>query len=457
MNPNKKGKKISKRLLSLLGIEFKAVKGSETTLMTDEDVISGKGLVLPDSLLKRYNIQRMLGFGGYGSVFLSRDIIIGRLVALKVLNTALKSHEVIYEHFIQEARIAGQLDHENIVIIYNVEEHSNCACIVMEYLAEGNLALRIQEQGLFPEKDAVKIIKGILEGLSVAHRMKVIHRDIKPENILFDPKGRPKISDFGIAHLPKSEGGVAGPSEYNPVGTPSYMAPEQLKGSKKIDNRADLYSTGAILYEMLTGQRVYKIPKGISFEETINIVKAKDYAPVRELNPKVSEELEKIVNKMLVFERDDRFNSANEVLAELNQLSVLKEEVEEKGDYQDMLFTSSEALLEDVMRLLLVDGAMSPAERREVNKRAERLKVSPERARAMENKIRSEMSLPSLEILEEYQATVTVMAGDGHLSDKEKEYLKKASDRLGIQDVERQMIENDAIEQYKKGMSNEDS
>ncbi|MCH2207069.1 MAG: serine/threonine protein kinase [Lentisphaerales bacterium] len=457
MNPNKKGKKISKRLLSLLGIEFKAVKGSETTLMTDEDVISGKGLVLPDSLLKRYSIQRLLGFGGYGSVFLSRDIIIGRLVALKVLNTALKSHEVIYEHFIQEARIAGQLDHENIVIIYNVEEHSNCACIVMEYLAEGNLALRIQEQGLFPEKDAVKIIKGILDGLSVAHRMKVIHRDIKPENILFDPKGRPKISDFGIAHLPKSEGGVAGPGEYNPVGTPSYMAPEQLKGSKKIDNRADLYSTGAILYEMLTGQRVYKIPKGLSFEETINIVKGKDYTPIRELNPEVSKELEQIVTKMLAFERDDRFSSANEVLGELSQLSVLRDEEEEKGDYQDMLFTSSEALLEDVMRLLLVDGAMSPAERREVNKRAERLKVSPERARAMENKIRSEMSLTSLEILEEYQATVTVMAGDGHLSDKEKEYLKKASDRLGIQDVERQMIENDAIEQYKKGMNNEDS
>ena len=100
------------------------------------------------------------------------------------MNTDLKSHEVIYEHFIQEARIAGQLDHENIVIIYNVEEHPNCACIVMEYLAEGNLALRIQEQGTFSEKDAVTLIIGILEGLSVAHRMKVIHRDIKPENIL---------------------------------------------------------------------------------------------------------------------------------------------------------------------------------------------------------------------------------------------------------------------------------
>ena len=440
-----------------MGIEFDKVESSETTLMTDEEVSSGKDLVLPDSLLKRYNIQRLLGFGGYGSVFLARDIIIGRLVALKVLNTDLKSHEVIYEHFIQEARIAGQLDHENIVIIYNVEEHPNCACIVMEYLAEGNLAARIEEQGVFSEKEAVTLIIGILEGLSVAHRMKVIHRDIKPENILFDPKGRPKISDFGIAHLPKSEGGVTGPGEYNPVGTPSYMAPEQLKGSKKIDNRADLYSTGAILYEMLTNQRVYKIPKGLSFEDTVNIVKEENFVPVRELNPDVSPELEVIVNKMLAYERDNRHSSANEVMSDLNQLVVISKTEEKKGDYQDMLFTSSAALLEDVMRLLLVDGVMSPAERREVNKRAERLKVSPEKARLLENKIRKEMSLPSLEILEEYQATVTVMAGDGHLSDKEKEYLKQASDRLGIQDVERQMIENDAIEQFRKGMSNENN
>ncbi|MCM8536468.1 MAG: protein kinase [Lentisphaeraceae bacterium] len=457
MATNKKGKKISNRLLSLLGIEFEQAKGNETTLMSDAQITSGQGLVLPETLLKRYNIQRMLGFGGYGSVFLARDIIIGRLVALKVLNTDLKAHQVIYEHFIQEARIAGQLDHENIVIIYNVEEHPNCACIVMEYLAEGNLAMRIADKEEFSEKDAIGIIYGILEGLAAAHKMKVIHRDIKPENILFDPKGRPKISDFGIAHLPKDEGGVVGPGEYNPVGTPSYMAPEQLQGSEDIDNRADLYSTGAILYEMLTHCRLHKVPKGMSFNDILKLIKETKYTPVRELNPSVSEELEEILDKMLVFDRDARYSSPNEVMAHLDGLLEKLDQETKQDQYQGQLFTSSEALLEDVMRLLLVDGVMSPAERREVNKRAERLKVSPEKARAMENKIRSEMSLPTLEVLEEYQAAVTVMAGDGQLSDQEKEYLKKASDRLGIQDMERQMIENDAIEQFKKGKGNEDS
>jgi serine/threonine protein kinase len=456
MNPNKKGKKISNRLLSLLGISFKAVEGSETTLMTDDELLSGKNLILPETLLKRYNIQRMLGFGGYGSVFLVRDIIIGRLVALKVLNSDLTSRGVIYEHFIQEARIAGQLDHENIVIIYNVEEHPSCACIVMEYLAEGNLAMRIAEQGVFSELEAVNIICGILEGLSVAHRMKVIHRDIKPENILFDPKGRPKISDFGIAHLPKDEGGVVGPGEYNPVGTPSYMASEQLEGNKAIDGRADLYSTGAILYEMLTHNRVYKVPKGLSFTDIIKLIKKERYVPVREHNASVSGELETIVDRLLAFNRDDRYSSASEVLNDLRKLPIFQKEEVTDEQYQGQMFTSPKALLEDVMRLLLVDGIMSPAERRELNKRAERLKVSPEEARGMENMIRTEMSLPSLEILEEYQAAVTVMAGDGQLSDAEKKFLKQASDRLGIQDVERQMIENDTIEQYKKGMKYED-
>ena len=92
--------------------------------MTEEQIRSGSGLVLPESLLERYQIQRLLGYGGYGSVFLARDIIIGRLVALKILNKELSASKAIYDHFIQEARIAGQLDHENIVIIYNVEEHT---------------------------------------------------------------------------------------------------------------------------------------------------------------------------------------------------------------------------------------------------------------------------------------------------------------------------------------------
>lgn len=454
MPQTRKGKKkFSNRLLSLLGIKYVQDDGNTTTLMTEKEISdSSDGLVIPKQLLERYNIQRSLGFGGYGSVFLARDFIIGRLVALKILNKTKEANDIIYDHFIQEARIAGQLDHENIVVIYNVEEYESCACIVMEYLAEGSLAVKMNEnrEG-FEIKEAIKIITGILDGLSVAHRMKVIHRDIKPENILFDPKNRPKISDFGIAHIPKNHGGVHSPAEYKPVGTPAYMAPEQLRGRKSIDNRADLYSTGVIFYEMLTGVRPYRIEKGMTFKEIIKVLENKDYKTVSELRPEIPVELSDIIDRLLMAKRDQRYSDAKEVLNDLkNFYNDLKKE-EEADSRAGQFFTSSEALLEDVMRLLLVDGIMSPAERRELNRRAERLKVPPENARMIENKIRDEMNLPSLETLEEYQATVTLMAGDGVLSIEEKKILKETSNRLGIQDVERQMIEQDALEQSKKG------
>lgn len=448
-----KGKSLSNRLLSLLGIKYATTEGHGTTLMTEVEIASGSGLVLPGSLLARYQIQRLLGSGGYGSVFLARDIVIGRLVALKILNQGLAASEVIYSHFIQEARIAGQLDHENIVVIYNVEEHKDCACIVMEYLAEGNLLTRQEEEeGFFDLEEALEIIIGILEGVSVAHKMKVIHRDIKPENILFDPKGRAKISDFGIAHLPKDAGGVFGPGEYNPVGTPSYMAPEQLKGAKDIDCRADLYSVGAIFYELLTGRKVYKFPRDMNFKKIVEMMNEADYQSAGDLRPDLPENMLVIIDKLLNKNRDHRYSSANEVLNEL--LVIRKEHSSEKeaDKRSEQLYTSPDALLEDVMRLLLVDGIMSPAERRELNKRAERLKVSPENARIIENRIRKEMKLPSLETLEEYQAAVTLMAGDGLLSAQEKQILKEASERLGIRDEERAMIEKDTLEKSLKGI-----
>ena len=460
MAPPRKGKKFSNKLLKLLGIKYVA-EGSQnsTTVMTSDEISdTADGLVIPKQLLDRYKIQRSLGFGGYGSVFLARDFIIGRLVALKILNKTVEANDVIYDHFIQEARIAGQLDHENIVVIYNVEEYDKCACIVMEYLAEGNLALKMKEHaGGYPLKEAVEVIDGILDGLSVAHKMKVIHRDIKPENILFDPKGRPKISDFGIAHIPKDHGGVHGPSEYKPVGTPTYMAPEQLRGRKSIDNRVDLYSTGTIFYEMLTGHKPYVIDKDMTFKEIIKVLEKDSYRPISDFRDDVPKEVVEIIDRLLKTDRDERYLDAKEVLNDLKNYYNSVKEVEEADKRSGQFFTSSEALLEDVMRLLLVDGIMSPAERRELNRRGQRLKVSPEKAREIENKIRIEMNLPSLEILEEYQATVTLMAGDGVLSDEEQEILKETSTRLGIQDVERQMIEQDALEQSQKGQNNEDS
>ena len=270
-------------------------------------------------------------------------------------------------------------------------------------------------------------------------------------------KGVRKISDFGIAHIPKDQGGVHGPSEYNPVGTPTYMAPEQLRGKKSIDNRADLYSTGIIFYEMLTGHKPYEIDRNMNFKEIIKVIEKKSYKAVSEYRDDIPEIVEKIIDRLLKTKRDERYLDAKEVLNDLKTYYNELEKVEEADNRSGQFFTSSEALLEDVMRLLLVDGIMSPAERRELNRRAERLKVLPEKARDIENKIREEMNLPSLETLEEYQATVTLMAGDGVLSDEEQEILKETSSRLGIQDVERQMIEQDALEQSQKGQSDENS
>jgi len=276
--------KIGKRLLSLLGVKYESSLPIKTISLSEKGS-DQKKLLLPDTLAERYQFQRVLGRGGYGVVYLARDIIIGRLVAMKLLSKKHSDSPEIYNHFIQEARIAGQLDHENIVIIYNVEDEPACTGIIMEYLGEGNLATFLHDKGSFKETDAVRIAAGILEGLSLAHNMRVIHRDIKPENILFDPKGRPKISDFGIAHLPVDLGGVTGKNEYKPVGTPHYMPPEQLRGDLKIDHRADLYSVGALLFEMLCGVKPYSFTDCIHTEDYLEFIQNNPLKKLREFKP----------------------------------------------------------------------------------------------------------------------------------------------------------------------------
>ncbi|EDM29112.1 serine/threonine protein kinase [Lentisphaera araneosa HTCC2155] len=402
---------------------------------------------LPKHLQDRYKVMRTLGQGGYGVVYLVQDMMIGRLAAMKLLKKASSEGDAVFDHFKQEARIAGQLDHENIVVIFNAEYEDNYAFIVMEYLSEGNLASMINEKGQYPPQEAMLIVQGILDGLSAAHRMRVVHRDIKPENILFDPKGRPKISDFGVAHLPKEEGGVLSKEEFMPVGTPCYMSPEQLAGKEDIDSRADLYSCGAILYEMLTGQKLYDIPRDTRLDDILKIVDGCDYKKLSTFNIEYPEGLVEFVEKLLAVDREGRYQSSMAALNDLNELLDKIEKEKETTAFPDRIVTSPTDLLEDVMRILLQDGIMAPAERREINKRADRLRVSKEKTREIEEKIRKEMGLPSLDSLEAYESTYQLMGGDwDSMSHQEKEFLKKTSESLGLQDIERQMIEKDSAE-----------
>lgn len=441
---------LPQRLLSLLGISFSNPKkvSNKTLTFENESEIEQYRIDsrLPERLSKRYKYEKTLGQGGYGTVYLVRDILIGRLVALKLLNPQLNQHQVIYDHFIQEARIAGQLDHENIVIIYNLEKEEEYSCIVMEYLAEGSLALELENRGYFEDiEEAINIVSDILKALSSAHRMHVIHRDIKPENILFDPKGRAKVSDFGIAHLPSKFGGVHSELEYEAVGTPTYMSPEQLNSDRNIDNRADLYSVGAILYEMLSGKKLYEFSDSHSISEACEVIDKGEVTPLKELRSSLPEQLIKIVEKLTQKSADDRYESAQETLNDLEQVKEGLNPVKESKAKLDFGITASEALLEDVLRLLLTDGIMSSTERRELERRAERLQVSKEKARELEDKVRLEMDLPSLESIEALQAAATAMAADGQLTSQEKHALEQTSKKLGIQDEERIRIQKDAL------------
>ncbi|WDE99167.1 serine/threonine-protein kinase [Lentisphaera profundi] len=436
-----------KRLLSLLGAPFSKSKGPNDTIAFNLESQEMSSTKLPSHLQDRYTVMRALGQGGYGVVYLVQDMMIGRLAAMKLLKRASSEGDAVFDHFKQEARIAGQLDHENIVVIFNAEYQEKYAFIIMEYLSEGNLASMIKEKGKFSAHEAVQIMKGILDGLSAAHRMRVVHRDVKPENILFDPKGRPKISDFGIAHLPKEEGGVLSDEEFMPVGTPCYMSPEQLAGKEDIDSRADLYSCGAILYEMLTGQKLYDIPRDMRLDDIYSMVKSENYKKLQDFKIDCPKDVENFVEKLLCVDRDQRYQSSMAALKDLNELLEKLDQEKETRTFPDRIVTSPIDLLEDVMRILLQDGIMAPAERREIDKRAERLRVSKDLTREIEEKIRKEMGLPSLDSLEAYESTYQLMGGDwDSMSHQEKEFLKKTSESLGLQDIERQMIEKDSAE-----------
>ena len=450
--PEQKRRPFGFRLLSLLGMDFRQETGPDTPddlssagtlVMGSRPQVPGR-TILPARLGERYQVQRILGSGGYGTVFLVRDLVIGRLVALKLLHHGLRPGGIVHRHFIQEARIAGQLDHENIVVIYTVETDADCTGIVMEYLPEGSLASRLAERGCLAEIEALRILHGVLSGLSAAHQIKVTHRDIKPGNILFDPKGRPKVSDFGVAHLPREEGGVSSDSEFKPVGTPVYMSPEQLVGDPNLDGRSDLWSCGVILHEMLCGSLPFVYKSKSTVEEALQVVMTHDPGNPLLSRPELDPATVELLERLLARLPERRFQSSQEALRFLEPL-ISRINQPPPSAFPDQIITSPVSLLEDVMRLLLVDGMMSPPERREIMRRATRLGVLPEVARELEAKIRREMGLPSLDTIEAYETAVRLLAGDGELGDSDRAVLESTSRKLGITDIERSMIDKDAV------------
>src|SRR5688572_14346443 len=263
----------------------------------------------------RYEIKSELGRGGMATVYLGYDPRFEREVAVKVLPPELLHADPQFRlRFEREAKIIASLEHHSIVPVYDVGAVDDQPYFVMRYMTGGSLSERIKA-GIFSVEEATRIIERVGPGLDEAHSKGIVHRDIKPSNILFDSKGTPYISDFGIAKLSQAQAGNVTGSGI--IGTPAYMAPEQAQGDS-IDSRADIYALGIILFEMVTGRQPYEAdtPMAVAIKHITDPV-----PQIRQRNPKLPEGMETIIQKAMAKNKNDRFSSAVEMTNALREVA----------------------------------------------------------------------------------------------------------------------------------------
>jgi len=274
-------------------------------------------------MLGPYRIMGVLGEGGMGAVYRARDTRLGRDVAVKVLTAVTLSDKERLLRFEQEARATGMLNHPNLLTIFDVGHAGPTPFLVSELLEGETLRDRL-ERGAIPPRKTVEIASQIAAGLAAAHEKGVVHRDLKPENIFLTREGRVKILDFGIAKLSPTRGAdgptfqMAATEPGMVLGTVGYMSPEQVRG-EPVDQRSDIFSLGAILYEMLTGARAFKRASSI---ETLSAILKEDPPDIMESHPNVPQPLEKLVQRCLDKDRDHRFQTARDLAFNLETFST---------------------------------------------------------------------------------------------------------------------------------------
>ena len=263
----------------------------------------------------RYRIERLIGGGAMGVIYAAHDPAIDRKVAIKLIRADLLSGEDkadFVARFQREARSAGRCTHPNIVSVYDFAVYEGNPFLAMEYVEAGNLGQALASVGRFPEVQAVAIVGQVLDALDCAHGLGIVHRDVKPANILLLANLQVKMTDFGIARLENADLTQAG----SVIGTPSYMSPEQCRGDA-VDARSDLFSTGVVLYEMLTGERPFP---GRNVAQIAYRLLNEAPPDIRGKVAGVSAYLAVVVERALAKSPADRFASAAEMAAALRQL-----------------------------------------------------------------------------------------------------------------------------------------
>lgn len=273
--------------------------------------------------LSHYRIEEKIGAGGMGVVYRARDERLNRDVALKLLPSGTLSNETARKRFRNEALALSKLNHPNIATVHDFDTQDGVDFLVMEYVTGQSLADKLA-RGALAEKDVATLGAQIAEGLEEAHEQGIIHRDLKPGNIVVTPKGRVKILDFGLAKwlLPAGDKDVTRSlaETQGAAGTLPYMSPEQMRGDA-VDNRSDIFSFGAVLYEMATGRRAFDEKNSSRLIDAI--LNQMPIAP-RALNTRISPELERIILKCLEKEPENRFQSAKETEVDLRRLGAAR-------------------------------------------------------------------------------------------------------------------------------------
>ncbi|MFH1574228.1 MAG: PEGA domain-containing protein, partial [Acidobacteriota bacterium] len=266
----------------------------------------------------KYRILEKIGKGGMGVVYKAMDPRIGRIVAVKTLFAHRGDDAELRHRFLQEARSAGALSHKNIITIYEMDEDEGQAFIAMEYLEGEDMKSLIARRATLPFEHKLQILLEVCEGLAHAHSMGVIHRDIKPGNIFLTKTGQIKLLDFGLARITTSDATLTG----MPMGTPSYMSPEQIRGEKQ-DHRSDIFSFGVVAYELLA----YSKPFQAESEYAIAFKITKDEpTAIETFFPTIPIELSSVIGCSLEKDPSRRYQHAEDLLRELEAVRGLLEE-----------------------------------------------------------------------------------------------------------------------------------